>query len=52
MSHPQPEQDPSQNAGTEINEQESHKIELKTSDVYHTKNIPERFDHPGEGKAG
>ena len=50
MSHPQPEQDSNQGTGTELNEEESHKTELKTSDVYHTKNIPERFDHPGESE--
>ena len=49
MSGSQPvQQDQSKGAKSEHTEQDNVNAELKTSDVYHTKNIPERFDHPGE----
>ena len=34
----------------ELIEQSHPETGLKTSDLYHTKNIPERFNHPGRSQ--
>ena len=50
MSEQQTEQEDqgTKNEGMEHVSVSDHPTGLKTSDVYHVKNIPERFNNPGE----